>query len=74
MAKPFGRIYGDEQTPCYLTPDGLAVWMWRKGQRVRFFIHAAMVNAQEPPSLSSAPPSPPSSSGASGPPAGGARE
>jgi hypothetical protein len=32
----FGRIYGDPATPAYITRDGQSVWMWRKGQRVRF--------------------------------------
>lgn len=33
----FGRIYGSETEPSYITETGVAVWMWRKGQRVRFF-------------------------------------
>lgn len=32
----FGTIYGDETTPAYVTTEGQEVWMWRKGQRVRF--------------------------------------
>lgn len=36
MPVPFGRIYGDPNSPAYITPEG-QVWMWRKGQRVRFF-------------------------------------
>lgn len=32
----FGQIYGDPATPTYITPEG-PVWMWRKGQKVRFF-------------------------------------
>lgn len=32
----FGKIYGDTETPAYITDSGAAVWMWRKGQRVRF--------------------------------------
>lgn len=34
--KPFGRIYGDTETPAYITDTGVAVWMWRKGCKVRF--------------------------------------
>ena len=33
----FGRIYGDPSQPSFITETGTAVWMWRKGQRVRFF-------------------------------------
>lgn len=32
----FGRIYGSPEHPAFITPDG-PVWMWRKGQKVRFF-------------------------------------
>lgn len=32
----FGTIYGSTEHPSYITPEG-PVWMWRKGQRVRFF-------------------------------------
>ena len=32
----FGAIYGDPETPAYITDHG-PVWMWRKGQRVRFY-------------------------------------
>lgn len=32
----FGRIYGDASCPSYITPEG-PVWMYRKGQKVRFF-------------------------------------
>lgn len=32
----FGTIYGSPETPSYLTPKG-PVWMWRKGQKVRFY-------------------------------------
>lgn len=31
----FGRMYGPG--PHYRTPDGVLVWMWRKGQKVRYF-------------------------------------
>lgn len=36
MTPAFGTIYGDPSTPSYITPEG-PVWMWRKGQKVRFF-------------------------------------
>lgn len=32
----FGAVYGDPATPSYITTEGTPVWMWRKGQRVRF--------------------------------------
>lgn len=32
----FGELYGGTD-PAYVTPAGVAVWMWRKGQRVRFY-------------------------------------
>ena len=33
----FGAIYGDPTAgPQYITDGGVTVWMWRKGQRVRF--------------------------------------
>lgn len=32
----FGSIYGDPVAPAYITTDGRKVWIWRKGQRVRF--------------------------------------
>lgn len=36
--KPFfGSIYGDPSKPSFITDSGVEVWMWRKGQRVRFF-------------------------------------
>jgi hypothetical protein len=35
--KPFGRIYGSPDTPSFVTQDGVPLWMWRKGQKVRFF-------------------------------------
>lgn len=31
----FGQPYGEG--PHYVTPDGVTVTMWRKGQRVRYF-------------------------------------
>ena len=40
MKKPtlaFGTIYGDPDKPSFITDAGVAVWMWRKGQRVRYF-------------------------------------
>jgi hypothetical protein len=40
MAKPkplFGRIYGDPHTPSFITDEGVPVFMWRKGQKVRFY-------------------------------------
>lgn len=33
----WGKVYGDTVEPHYITTDGVGVWMWRKGQRVRFF-------------------------------------
>ena len=33
----FGRVYGDPAEPAFITPAGVRVWMWRKGQKVRFF-------------------------------------
>jgi hypothetical protein len=33
--KVFGRIYGGSDTPSFITDQGIRVWMWRKGQRVR---------------------------------------
>lgn len=33
----FGRIYGDPTEPSFITDAGVPVWMWRKGQKVRFF-------------------------------------
>jgi len=33
----FGSIYGDAGKPSFITDAGVGVWMWRKGQRVRFF-------------------------------------
>lgn len=36
-AKYFGEVYGDPETPSYITDTGVEVWMWRKGQRVRFY-------------------------------------
>lgn len=33
----FGTVYGDPKTPSYITDKGVPVWMWRKGQKVRFF-------------------------------------
>jgi hypothetical protein len=33
----FGELYGCGAQPAYVTDDGVAVWMRRKGQRVRFF-------------------------------------
>jgi hypothetical protein len=35
----FGQIYGDASTPSYYSPDG-PVWMYRKGQHVRFYTDA----------------------------------
>lgn len=35
-AATFGRLYGDSDRPSFVTDTGIAVWMWRKGQRVRF--------------------------------------
>lgn len=32
----FGSVYGDPSAPSFITPEG-PVWMWRKGQKVRFF-------------------------------------
>lgn len=32
----FGSIYGGS-APAYVTTDGVEVWMWRKGQKVRFY-------------------------------------
>ena len=32
----FGKIYGSIDTPAFITDAGVSVWMWRKGQRVRF--------------------------------------
>jgi hypothetical protein len=32
----WGEIYGDPDTPSCVTDTGINVWMWRKGQRVRF--------------------------------------
>lgn len=32
----FGKIYGAPRYPAYHSPRG-AVWMWRKGQKVRFY-------------------------------------
>lgn len=32
----FGECWSTDG-PEYVTPDGVAVWMWRKGQRVRFY-------------------------------------
>ena len=32
----FGEIYGGPE-PAYRTTDGVEIWMWRKGQKVRFF-------------------------------------
>lgn len=38
LAHPgFGELYGHPSRPSYLTRDGVAVWMWRRGQRVRFY-------------------------------------
>lgn len=34
--RQLGAIYGDPSSPSYITTDGTPVWMWRKGQRVRF--------------------------------------
>jgi len=31
----FGEMYGP--SVAYVTPQGIAVWMWRKGVRVRFY-------------------------------------
>lgn len=31
----FGEMYGPDVA--YVTPEGIAVWMWRKGFRVRFY-------------------------------------
>lgn len=31
-----GKVYGDPKSPSHITDAGLSVWMWRKGQRVRF--------------------------------------
>lgn len=40
MKKPnaaFGQIYGNIETPAFITDSGIPVWMWRKGQHVRFY-------------------------------------
>jgi hypothetical protein len=31
----FGNIFGNPDIPAYISPEG-PVWMWRKGQKVRF--------------------------------------
>lgn len=33
----FGQLYGCGPQAAYVTTDGTPVWMWRKGQRVRFY-------------------------------------
>jgi hypothetical protein len=33
----FGEVYGDPATPSYWTQEGDFVWMFRKGQKVRFY-------------------------------------
>lgn len=33
----WGKPYGDTVEPHYITLDGVGVWMYRKGQRVRFY-------------------------------------
>jgi hypothetical protein len=37
----FGELYGWGEEPSYVTDQGVEVWMYRKGQRVRFFDRAA---------------------------------
>ena len=44
----FGEIYGDPNTPAYITPEG-PVYMWRKRQRVRFLTaDGRQVGAEQP--------------------------
>lgn len=33
----FGALYGQPNRPSYITDHGESVWMWRRGQRVRFY-------------------------------------
>lgn len=33
----FGSMWGDKSRPMFFTDSGIPVWMWRKGQRCRFF-------------------------------------
>lgn len=42
----FGAIYGDTEVPAYITPQG-PVWMWRKGQRVRFYTREGVQVGEE---------------------------
>lgn len=39
----FGKMYAcSPDRPSYITTDGVEVWMWRKGQKVRFYTKAGV--------------------------------
>jgi predicted DNA-binding transcriptional regulator AlpA len=33
----YGEIYGSSEDPSFITDDGVELWMYRQGRRVRFF-------------------------------------
>lgn len=50
----FGRIYGSASHPSFITNRGVPVWMWRKGQRVRFYTESGKQVRPEQPNVAPA--------------------
>ena len=50
----FGQVYGDTRQPHFITHDDVGVWMWRKGQRVRFYDAEGNEHGVEQPNVAPA--------------------